>query len=64
MLSDADIDKAANDLHQAEIDRRQIDPITLTHPNMTMDEAYAIQKQWVDRKVSDGRRVIGYSDRL
>ena len=60
MLSDADIDKAANDLHQAEIDRRQIDPITLTHPNMTMDEAYAIQKQWVDRKVSDGRRVIGY----
>ncbi len=60
MLSAADIEKAANDLYQAERDRRQIDPITLTHPDMSMDDAYAIQKQWVDKKVTDGRRIVGY----
>ena len=60
MLSEADIKKAADDLYQAEIDRRQIDPVSLSHPDMTMDEAYAIQKQCVDRKIADGRRVVGY----
>ncbi|MCG8401846.1 MAG: 2-oxo-hepta-3-ene-1,7-dioic acid hydratase, partial [Firmicutes bacterium] len=60
MLTPSDIEKAADDLYQAEINRQQIDPVTMTHPEMTMDEAYAIQKQWVDRKISDGRRVIGY----
>ena len=60
MLSEADIKKAADDLYQAEIDRQQIDPVSLAHPDMTMDEAYAIQKQWVDRKVGDGRRIVGY----
>ncbi len=60
MLSKADIKKAADDLYEAEQGRRQIDPITLSHPDMTMDEAYAIQKQGIDRKVAEGRRVVGY----
>ncbi len=60
MLSEVDIKSAADNLYQAEIDRKQIDPISLTHPDMTMDEAYAIQKRWVERKVEDGRRIIGY----
>ncbi len=60
MLSQTDINKAANDLYQAEIDRRQIDPVSLSHPDITMDEAYAIQKQWVDRKIEDGGRIVGY----
>ena len=59
-LSEADIRKAADDLYQAEIDRRQIDPLTLAHPDVTMDEAYAIQKRGVDRKIEDGQRIIGY----
>ena len=25
-----------------------------------MDDAYAIQKKWVDKKVADGRRIVGY----
>ena len=60
MLSAVAIKKAADDLYQAEIDRQQIAPITLSHPNMTMDEAYVIQKQCIDRKIAAGRRIIGY----
>ncbi|WP_019531341.1 2-oxo-hept-4-ene-1,7-dioate hydratase [Dasania marina] len=60
MLNETDIQKAADDLYQAEVNRKQIDPITLTHPKMTMDDAYAIQKKWVDKKVADGRRIVGY----
>jgi 2-oxo-hept-3-ene-1,7-dioate hydratase len=60
MLSKAEIDKAAGDLYQAEIDRRQIDPVTLTHPDMTMDDAYAIQSEGIVKKVAAGRSIIGY----
>ncbi len=60
MLNQTDIEKAADNLYKAEINRQQIDPITMNHPDMTMDEAYAVQKQWVDRKINDGRHIIGY----
>ena len=60
MLSKAEIDKAAEDLYQAERDRRQIDPVTLTHPDMTMDDAYAIQSEGIVKKVAAGRSIIGY----
>lgn len=51
---------AANALYGAEIDRVQIDPVTLLHPQMDMDDAYAIQSAWVNKKVEDGRKVVGY----
>jgi len=60
MLNEAQILIAADDLYQAEKNCQPIDPITLTHPDMTMDEAYAVQKCWVDRKVAEGQRIIGY----
>ncbi len=60
MLSEADTKNAADELYQAEAERRQIDPVSLRHPDITMDEAYAIQKQGIDRKVADGRRIVGY----
>jgi len=60
MLTKAQIQKAADELHQAEVGRQQIDPLTLSYPQMTMDDAYAVQKTWVNRKIAAGRRVIGY----
>jgi 2-oxo-hept-3-ene-1,7-dioate hydratase len=60
MLNEQQIAKAADDLYSAEQNRTQIDPITLTHPDMSMDDAYKIQSTWVDRKVEDGRKVVGY----
>lgn len=61
MLSEAEIQQAASNLYNAEKIRKQIDPVTLTHPNMTMDDAYAVQSAWVSRKIEqDGRKVVGY----
>ncbi|MBL4672462.1 MAG: hypothetical protein JKX81_09410 [Arenicella sp.] len=61
MLNQQEIQAAANDLYEAEKSRQQIDPITLTYPEMSMDDAYAVQKAWVSRKVEgDGRKVVGY----
>ncbi|GGB84241.1 2-oxo-hepta-3-ene-1,7-dioic acid hydratase [Marinobacterium zhoushanense] len=60
MLTQEQITTAAERLYQAEVERKQIPALTLQHPEMTMDDAYAIQKAWVDRKIEDGRSVIGY----
>ena len=57
MLTPDQIQQAADDLYQAEVRRQAIDPVTLSHPDMDMDDAYAIQKCWIDKKVADGRRV-------
>jgi 2-oxo-hept-3-ene-1,7-dioate hydratase len=61
MLTEDQINLAADNLYNAEKNRQQIEPLTLTHPDMTIDDAYAVQSQWVGRKVSqDGRKVVGY----
>jgi 2-oxo-hept-3-ene-1,7-dioate hydratase len=60
MLSADDVTAAATALYEAEKNRRQIAPLSLAHPDMEMDDAYAVQKAWVDRKLADGRKVTGY----
>jgi 2-oxo-hept-3-ene-1,7-dioate hydratase len=60
MLPAEDIAVAAERLYDAERNRVQIPPLSLAYPDMDMDDAYAVQKAWVDRKVADGRRVTGY----
>ncbi len=60
MLSTDEVTAAATALYEAERNRRQIAPLTLAHPTMGMDDAYAIQRAWVDRKVAEGRRITGF----
>jgi len=61
MLNEQQIRIAAQNLYDAEKTRQQIEPTTLTHPEMTMDDAYAIQSAWVKRKIEqDGRKLVGY----
>ena len=60
MLTKDEIAAAAQALDQAERTRRQIGLLSLEHPGMTMDDAYAVQSAWVNRKIADGRKVIGW----
>lgn len=60
MMTPDQIGDAAQRLYQAEQNRQQIPALTLATPDMTMDDAYAIQKHWVDQKIADGRKVRGY----
>lgn len=60
MLTQKQIATAADNLYNAEKNCKQINPVTLTHDQMDMEDAYAIQTAWVNRKVSEGRKVVGY----
>lgn len=60
MLTEEQIQTAANDLYTAEIERQQIEPISLRYPDLTIAEAYAIQSNWVNKKINNGAKIIGY----
>src|SRR6202012_1496852 len=59
-LSSDDIRLAAERLDSAEKNRKQIRQISLDHPGITIEEAYAIQKAWIAIKVAQGRVVKGH----
>jgi 2-oxo-hept-3-ene-1,7-dioate hydratase len=60
MLTHEEIEAAAARLDEAERTRVQTGLLSLAHPGIDMDDAYAIQASWVKRKVAAGRRVIGW----
>ena len=59
-LSDSEIQMAAQDLLRAEQMGEQIGLLSLRHPNLDMDDAYAIQSALTDAKLAAGRKIIGW----
>jgi 2-oxo-hept-3-ene-1,7-dioate hydratase len=59
-LTKDDIRFAAQRLHQAEKTRQQIRQLSQDHPGITIEDAYAIQKAWVEIKLNEGRVVKGH----
>lgn len=60
MLSLAEINAAATRLVQAEQTRVQCGLLSIQHPNMTMDDAYAVQAAFVAQRHAQGRKTIGW----
>ena len=60
MLDDAFIRQAVQRLDDAERQRTQIRQFSLEQPDITLEDAYAIQRAWVDKKITDGRKLIGH----
>lgn len=60
MLTQEQIRDAAARLDRAEKTRTQIRQLSLDLPEMTIEEAYAIQRAWVEHKVAEGRTVRGH----
>lgn len=60
MLSHDEIQAAAESLDQAERTRVQTGLLSLKHPQMTMDDSYAVQSAWVKKKIAAGRKPIGW----
>ncbi|WP_426035735.1 2-oxo-hept-4-ene-1,7-dioate hydratase [Cypionkella sp. TWP1-2-1b2] len=60
MLLKPEIDAAAARLVVAEKTRVQIGLLSLLHPDMTMDDAYAVQAAYVALRHAEGRRTIGW----
>ena len=59
-LSTEDIRAAAERLDRAEKTRTQVRQLSQEFPAITIDDAYAIQKAWMEIKVSGGRVVKGH----
>ncbi|WP_315709921.1 2-oxo-hept-4-ene-1,7-dioate hydratase [Brenneria uluponensis] len=60
MLNTETINSLAGELHQAEKNCEQIRQLSLRHPEITIDDAYAIQRQWVSTKIAEGRVLKGH----
>lgn len=60
MLSKEELTKEANRLNKAEQDRQQEKATTILYPEMDINDAYGIQKTWMDMKISEGRKIAGY----
>lgn len=60
MLSKAEISSAATRLFTAEQTRLQIGLLSVLHPTMTMDDAYAVQAAFVAKRHAQGRKTIGW----
>jgi 2-oxo-hept-3-ene-1,7-dioate hydratase len=60
MLNTDQIQQEAWLLHKAEKERQQISATTTRYPKMTIEDAYAIQKTWINIKKAEGRTVAGY----
>lgn len=59
-MTPEDVARAAEDLFRAEEICTQIGLLSLRHPGMTLDDAYAVQAAFVARKVQSGRRKVGW----
>jgi 2-oxo-hept-3-ene-1,7-dioate hydratase len=60
MLSESDRKKAADLLLQAERDRKPMQQLSTTWPDIGFEDAYAIQSLVQGRKIREGRRLIGH----
>lgn len=58
-MSPREIEAAAADLYRAELERTQVRPTSATNPRMTLDDAYRVQQAVVEKKLRDGRSIIG-----
>jgi 2-oxo-hept-3-ene-1,7-dioate hydratase len=59
MLSAATIAGLAAELHEAEKRRVQLRHFSSRHPQMTIDDGYAIQRAWLALKLDEGQLVKG-----
>lgn len=59
MLDHKDIVAIADELADAERDRTTVPRLTSRFTDMTVEDSYAVQKEWVKRGEADGRRLVG-----
>ncbi len=59
MLDTATIEALARQLQQARRTRTQLRHVSRQHPQMTIEDGYAIQRAWVALELADGRTVRG-----
>jgi 2-keto-4-pentenoate hydratase len=59
-MSPIDTDAIAHDLLEAYRTGKTLAPLTTTHPDLTVDHAYAIQQRQTETRVGSGARIVGF----
>lgn len=60
MLEQSQREAIAAELVQADIDRAVLPRLTARFPEMEIEDSYAIQKIWSDRRLENGARLVGH----
>ena len=60
MLNDSERKLAAQSMLQAEREAKPVVQLTTTYPNITIEDAYAVQSEVIAIKLAAGRRVVGH----
>ena len=60
MLSDDQRRQSAADILGAERNKKPIVQLSTTFPDITIEDAYAIQKHWVDLRLKEGAKIVGH----
>jgi 2-oxo-hept-3-ene-1,7-dioate hydratase len=60
MLDKKLIHQLAAELHESEKSRVQLRHFSMRHPEMTVEDGYAISREWVKAKLAEGRVVRGH----
>ncbi|WP_085370784.1 2-oxo-hept-4-ene-1,7-dioate hydratase [Leifsonia sp. NCR5] len=60
MLEDSTIHSIADELAAAERDRSTVPLLTARHPEMNVEDSYAVQNVWKERGIAAGRRLVGH----
>ncbi|UOQ56003.1 fumarylacetoacetate hydrolase family protein [Leucobacter allii] len=60
MLEQTQIESIADELVQADRDRTILPKLTSRYPGMVIEDSYAIQKVWSDRRIAAGARLVGH----
>jgi 2-oxo-hept-3-ene-1,7-dioate hydratase len=60
MLDEKTVSALAARLHEAERTGVQTHQLSLEHPDMGFEDAYAIQRAWVATKIAEGRTLVGH----
>ena len=54
-----DIEQLGDELYQALTQRQTLEPLTNRHPDITIEDAYAIQQKMLARRLAAGEKVVG-----
>lgn len=60
MISHATIAQLAAELHKSETSRVQVEHFSKRFPEMTIEDGYAISREWVKTKIAEGRVARGH----
>lgn len=58
-LSDTELSAAAEALDRADLERKVIPQLSKSHPSMTLEDSYEVQRRWMALRIARGARVIG-----